>query len=123
MKKILFTLFIIIAAFTAMAENNTTNLALNAEFTTVPKANLPFGMSCTFTKDGVLVEVEDIKLSFSMRMNMGNFIFTPEYSEGAYKVDKITLPRCLSGDKKWTATIEYSYEGSKERAYINFELI
>jgi hypothetical protein len=62
---------------------------------------------------------DKIKLSFEMKaMYMGEFKFEAEKKDGVYRVKGVTLPRCMSGDKKWVLVIDYG--GGKQE--VNFEL-
>jgi hypothetical protein len=60
-----------------------------------------------------------IKVSFEMKaMYMGEFKFEAEEKNGSYLIEKVTLPRCMSGDKNWILIIDYG--GGKQE--INFEV-
>jgi hypothetical protein len=60
-----------------------------------------------------------IRVSFEMKaMNMGEFKFEAEEKNGSYLIQKVTLPRCMSGDKNWILVIDYG--GGKQE--INFEV-
>jgi hypothetical protein len=85
-------------------------------FPVPPKALTPFDVEI---KALATPAPKKIKASFEMKkMYMGEFKFDAEEKDGVYLLKKVTLPKCMSGEKTWVLVIDYGV-GKDE---VSFEL-
>ncbi|MDR2400893.1 MAG: hypothetical protein LBD73_04485 [Deferribacteraceae bacterium] len=107
---LLFPVLILIASLAWGADK------FEVKFLAAPKAMTPFNVEIKALTAPV---PQKIKISFEMKaMYMGDFKFEAEAKDGVYLLQKVTLPRCMSGDKTWVLVIDYG--GGKQE--VNFEL-
>lgn len=129
MKKLIFILLAAFFTLTAFAaerfvipldsENNLTGGAkvfsidgvdIEADMTRPAAPFVPVTFSFKFFEDGQAAEVENVRIQFNMKMDMGEHLYRPEKTEDGYSVNA-TLPKCMMGGDTWFAKLSFTHKG------------
>jgi len=62
------------------------------------------------------------RISFAMRMPMGDHDYSLEPTPDGGGAAEVVLPRCASGERRWIATVEATVAGELHRARFRFDL-
>jgi hypothetical protein len=71
---------------------------------------------------GSAVPLENGRVSFEMTMPMGDHRYSLVAGQDGWQEAEVMLPRCMSGDRRWYATVEGLAAGQPRTARFRFEL-
>jgi hypothetical protein len=72
--------------------------------------------------NGSPVAIENGRVSFEMVMPMGDHRYTLVPGEDGWLEAEAVLPRCMSGKRRWYATVEGTVAGQPRTARFRFDL-
>jgi hypothetical protein len=72
--------------------------------------------------NGSPVAIENGRVSFEMAMPMGDHRYTLVPGEDGWLEAEAVLPRCMSGKRRWYATVEGTVAGQPRTARFRFDL-
>ncbi|MFO7693152.1 MAG: hypothetical protein R6V57_08720 [Vicinamibacterales bacterium] len=71
---------------------------------------------------GSVVPLEGGRVSFEMTMPMGDHRYSLVAGQDGWQEAEVILPRCLSGKRRWYATVDGSVAGEPRTARFRFDL-
>lgn len=71
---------------------------------------------------GVAVPLEGGRVSFEMAMPMGDHRYSLVPGKDGWLEGEVVLPRCISGDRRWYATVEGTSAGRQAAARFRLDL-
>jgi hypothetical protein len=71
---------------------------------------------------GSVVSLEGARVSFEMTMPMGDHRYSLVAGQDGWLEAEAVLPRCMSGNRRWYATVEGTVAGQPRSARFRFDL-
>jgi hypothetical protein len=71
---------------------------------------------------GAAVPLERARVSFEMTMPMGDHRYSLVAGQDGWQKAQVTLPRCMSGKRRWYATVEGTVANQPRTARFRFDL-
>ena len=71
---------------------------------------------------GAPASLEAGTVRFEMAMPMGDHSYTLVPGDGGWYEADVTLPQCVTGDRRWFATVEATIAGHPRRVRFRFDL-
>jgi hypothetical protein len=71
---------------------------------------------------GSVISLEGARVSFEMTMPMGDHRYSLVAGQDGWLEAEAVLPRCMSGNRRWYATVETTVAGQPRSARFRFDL-
>ncbi|QAR32481.1 hypothetical protein EP073_03400 [Geovibrio thiophilus] len=81
----------------------------------------PISFTFAFSEKGAPVAVENGKIKFNMKMDMGEYSYDLAKVDGKYTATAV-LPKCMMGGEIWFGKLTFSHKGSERSKVFFFKI-
>jgi hypothetical protein len=82
---------------------------------------VPINFTFAFSQKGTAADVENVSVRFNMKMDMGEFVYSPVLKDGVYTADPV-LPKCMMGGELWFGKLEFAHKGARHSKVFFFKI-
>lgn len=81
----------------------------------------PITFTFAFAEKGAPIAVENGKIRFNMKMDMGEYAYDLAKADGKYTATAV-LPKCMMGGEIWFGKLTFSYKGAEHSKVFFFKI-